>query len=517
MSLSVKNITVTFPGIVALDQVCLTCEPKRIHAVLGANGSGKSTLVKVLTGVYHPDCDKDPVINIDGTIVKDIATPNAAQTMGIRVVHQETPLINSLSVAECVALFKGYPMRGKLINWKALYEEVDALFESYGIEINPRDLVGQLSASDRGMVAISIALGKDKDLSEVKALILDEADASIPEAEAEKFLQHVRRVANMGIPVIMVTHRLKEVKSICDDVTILNDGKLVFSGSMQGIDDSFIISKMLRTETVSVEGLNEPDRTDNLERLWKTIGCNKSEELSCPNLEVRDLVARNIDGISFTIDPGEVVGFIGVPDSGVNELPRLLGGDIGRKAGQIKVSGRELPMKLSPRKAISAGIMLQPTDRFKQGGIMTSSLRDNVLLPNEKNFWHNKMLAKKTMDQTIEVFDLHPPAPQLSFGKFSGGNQQKAIVGKWLQLRPKVFVLDDPTYGVDPVARGRIFSLVKEASSKGIAFAVFSTEPEQLVSICSRILVLRQGKIVQELKTEDGSLTRESIAGWCYA
>lgn len=516
VSVSVSNITVSFPGIVALDNISIEFRPGKIHAVLGANGSGKSTLVKVLAGSYHPDPGKNAKIRVGDVEVEDITHPSVAQEMGIRVVHQEAPLINSLSVAECVALYKGYPKKAGRIQWKALYQYVEKLFALYSIQISPKTSVSELSASERGMVAIAIALGMDEELKQTKLLILDEADASIPEAEAEKYLVHVQHVAKMDIPVIMVTHRLKEVWAVCDDITILNDGRIVYSGTTGDVDESFVISKMLRAD--SATGDEHAQQHSDLNSIWKLLDRKKPEKLGeGPVLQVKDLWARNINGIDFSVEEGEILGFVGVRGSGVNDLPMVIGGDMQRTKGEIIVNGTPLKKKLSPSDAIQAGIMLQPTDRFRQGGIMTSTLRENMLLPNERKFWHKRKLVNQVMNTAIETFDVRPGAKDLLFGKFSGGNQQKAIIGKWLQLRPSVFVLDDPTYGVDPAARQKIFSIIKEASAADTAVIIFSTEPEQLAALCTRILVLSNGKIINEMRSGDGTLTREAIARWCYA
>ena len=516
MAVSVEHITVSFPGIRALDEVSLTFEDGHVHGVLGANGSGKSTLVKVLTGVYQPDGGSRAQITIDTKQTNAFADPAAAQEMGIRVVHQEAPLIGSLSVAESVALFTGYPKKAcGLIRWNRLYAYTEELFRFYNIKISPKAYVKDLTAAERSMVAMSIALGKEEDLKKTKVLILDEADASIPEGEAELFLNHVKKISQFGIPVIMVTHRLKAVKAICDDVTILNDGNVVFSGASKDITESEMIEKMLRKDQVEAVSAEETDKHE-LREIWKLS--NKQFHADTEQaLVVKDLVAKTIDHLSFSVQRGEILGIVGVGDSGVNELPMLLFGDKKKVSGEIFVDGTKLPERMSPRKAIRHRLMLQPADRLIQGGVMTLSLRDNLQLPDEKNYWHKRKLDRNIVDLSIREFDIRPGMAQMPFGKFSGGNQQKAIVAKWMKLRPSVLVMDDPTYGVDPAARQKIFASMKTASQTGISMVVFSTEPEQLVYVCTRILVLKKGKIIQELHKEDGSLTREAIARWCYS
>lgn len=457
MAVSVENITVSFPGIRALDEVSLSFADGHVHGVLGANGSGKSTLVKVLTGVYQPDAKCGAKIKIDAGQTEAFSNPSEAKEMGISVVHQEAPLIGCLSVAESVALFKGYPRNASgLIHWKKLY--------SY---------------------------------------------------TAELFLNHVKKIAQFGIPVIMVTHRLKAVKAICDDVTILNDGKVVFSGTSDNITESEMIEKMLRQDQKQAVSEEEND-SSKLEELWK-LGKKEFHAEAQAALKIENLVAKTIDHLSFQVNRGEILGIVGVGDSGVNELPMLLFGDKKKISGDIYVDGKKMPDRMNPRKAIRNKLMLQPADRLIQGGVMSLSLRDNLQLPDEKNYWHKKKLDQRIVDLSIEAFDIRPKMADMPFGKFSGGNQQKAIVAKWMKLRPSVLVMDDPTYGVDPAARQKIFASMKNASRTGISMVVFSTEPEQLVYVCTRILVLKKGRIIQELFADDGSLTREAIARWCYS
>lgn len=516
MAVSVDNITVSFPGIRALDNVSLNFIDGHVHGVLGANGSGKSTLVKVLTGVYQPDEKCGSKINVDDKCVSNFQDPSASKAIGISVVHQEAPLINVLSVAESVALFNGYPKSHTgLVDWKKLYKYTEELFAFYNIDINPRAMVSDLSAAERGMVAMSIALGKDEDLARTKVLILDEADASIPESEAQPFLEHVKKISGFGIPVIMVTHRLKAVKAICDDVTILNDGKVTFTGSINDISETEIIDKMLRQDQKKVQTV-ESEKNSLLQNLWSVGGRTAAKQNSENTLEVKDLIADNINGLSFKVKRGEILGFVGVGDSGVSELPMVLFGDKKRYGGEVYISGEKLPQHINPRQAIKKGLMLQPTDRLRQGGVMSVSLRDNLQLPNEMNFWHKSKKDTEVVEMAINEFDIRPKISNMPFGKFSGGNQQKAIIAKWLKLRPSVLIMDDPTYGVDPAARMKIFASIKNASENGVSVVMFSTEPEQLAYVCTRIIVMNHGKIMQELHAADGTLTRESIARWCY-
>ena len=436
--------------------------------------------------------------------------------MGIRVVHQESPLIFSFTVAECIALFKGYPRNGIGVDWKRVNDYAKKLLDLYMIPVSPDTLTDNLSAADRNMVAMAMAMGDEEELKETKILILDEADASIPEAETGEFLAHVRHIADMGIPVLMVTHRMKEVIDYCDDVTILSGGKVVFSGQKKDIDEDFIVSKMIRQkdDTLSSEDVSD---THSISELWALLKRTPPQKSEKPVVRVQELRAKGLDGVTFDVKPGEIVGIIGNPDSGVRQLPQVLGGDMPITSGDYCVDEKQLPQKLSPRKCLKAGVCVLPCDRPIRGGIMSGTLCENIQMPNYIQYWNRPGLTKKMMELSFDIFDIQPRGSSATlFGKFSGGNQQKVIMAKWLSLCPKVFVLDDPTYGVDPGSRIRIFTAMRDAAEKNVALIVFSTEPEQLAGICSRVLAMKDGKIVKELKQDDGTLDRNSIAKWCY-
>ena len=510
MAVEVRNVIVEFPGIRALKGIDLAFQDGRMHAVLGANGSGKSTLVKVLTGIYHPEPGAE--IRIDGKSFSEIKDPNMAKNLGVRVVHQEAPLINTLSIAECIAVLRGYPRtRTGRILWKELYRYSQDLLDFWDIHLDVHTLVGQISSSERSMVAMAAAIGKDEELETTKALILDEADASIPEEEARRFLTKARKVADLGIPVIMVTHRLKSVMETCDDASILNDGNVAFSGPLKEINQDFIVSKMLKSEqSIVVDG------AIGVENLWHCVDMEPPAEKDGTVLEVKDLKSEKLRGISFSVQRGEVLGIVGITDSGVSELPYILGGSGSWEEGDLILDGEMLKRGITPKQAIQKGISLVPSDRFRQGGVMGRTLRENILLPNESKFFLKSKKAYQSVNVAMQTLDVRPAYPNQMFGKFSGGNQQKAIVAKWLFTCPKVLVLDDPTYGVDPAARLKIFAAIQDSARNHIGVVVFSTEPEQLATLCDRVIVLQKGLVAQVLKKNDGTLTRESIARWCY-
>lgn len=517
MAVSIKNVSVSFPGVKALSDASITFEDKRIHAVLGANGSGKSTLVKVLTGIYHADKGCGAQINIDGKSFNDIVTPNAAESYGVRVVHQESPLLFSFSVAECIALFKGFKKKGVFIDWDGVNAYAQELLDLYRIPVTCDTLTDDLSAAERNMVAMAMAMGNKEESKSCRILILDEADASIPEAETDTFLTHVRNIANMGIPVLMVTHRMKEVMQYCDDITILNGGEIVYQGLKDDTTEELIVSKMIRQVDTTVTGSVDEKSGRTIDELWKLLDKKSPQPSEKPVLTMADVVAKNLNGLSFSVKPGEILGIIGNPDSGVRELPQVLGGDMEIESGSYEVDGQNMPASLTPRKCFKRGVSVLPCDRPVRGGIMSCTLEENIMMPNFTQFWNRGKLKKDTMQLCDAIFDIQPQgAGKTAFGKFSGGNQQKAIMAKWLSGCPKVFVLDDPTYGVDPASRMRIFAAMRDAAKNNVAIIMFSTEPEQMAGLCTRVLALKSGRVVQELSEEAKTLDRNTIARWCY-
>ncbi len=515
MSVAVEKVSVSFSGTKVLKDVSLEIPDGKIWGILGANGSGKSTLIKVLTGIYHPDAGQETRIKIGDSICSDITDSGKAYEMGVRAVHQESPLIEDFTVAECVSAFHGYPKGRAGIDWNAVEEYAHEILSIYDIDVDINCMVRDLSAAQRNMIAIAIAIGREEDLKNVKLLILDESDASIPESEAEFFLDRVKKVAARGIPIIMITHRLKSVMKYCDAVTVLNDGKNIFSRNISEVSEEMIITHMLRQDEDGAE--RKSDEGGNLQGLWKLLKIKEHYEPGKCIMDVKNLACKNLKDCTFNLCSGEVLGIVGTADSGISEIPWLLAGARSRTGGEITVDGKKFPVRMTSGKALKRGVALLPSDRPKYGGIMECSLRENILMPAERRYWRHGKLAKQAVQMMQAVFDIQPAdSYERKFGVMSGGNQQKAIMAKWMSLKPKVFVLDDPTYGVDPNSRKMLFERIKEAAEEGMGIIVFSTEPELLADICTRVIMIREGRVSGELRKKDGVLERETIARWSY-
>jgi ABC-type sugar transport system ATPase subunit len=510
MAVAAQGISKSFPGTRALDRVDLSVGAGEVHALLGANGSGKSTLVKVLSGVYQPD---EGELRVGDTTVRAIHSPNEAHALGVAVVHQESPLVDTLTVAECVALFRGYPTSHGRIRWRSVRQQTRALLDRFGVAVDPGTLAGLLSPAERALVALAIALERiEAHAGDVNLLILDEVTASLPEDQGEAYLRQVGALARTGTPVLMVTHRLSELHDLATHVTVLRDGQRVYHDDAGADNDDTLIRHIIGVEREPTAGTHERvDRAAAVEQLW--TGRHGGGRRTV--LEAEHLAGELVRDVSFTLGAGEIVGIGGLVESGVGELPQLLAGARPRTGGTLRVDGRVLAADATPRDVIEAGLALLPADRLRSGGIASLSVKENVVLPDARSYWHRSDAERSTLRRLIERLDVRPPSPAALFGSLSGGNQQKVLLGKWLLLGPSVIVLDDPTSGVDPGARETIFSILREAASEGLSALLFSTELEQLVAMCSRVLVLRDGAVATELAGAE--LTRETVTKWCYS
>jgi ribose transport system ATP-binding protein len=520
MSVSASRVSKAFAGVKALDGVGITLENGEIHALLGANGSGKSTLAKVLTGVYQPEFGD---IVIGQRSVASIASPHQAAQLGIAVVHQEAPLIDTMTVAEGVALFRGYPTRAGKVTWRRLHEETASMLRSFDVPVDPHQLAGTLSPAERALVAMVIALDQVK--MGLELLILDEVTASLPENQAATFLDRVAAIARAGTAILMVTHRLAELQGRADRVTVLRDGRVVHAGRAGEVDHRTLIGLMVG-DKMQPHLPSTTSGVGSVARLWaatgrpdarhvvpagRSLGVDAAEVV----LQARNLAGHFMKDVSFDVRRGEIVGVAGLIESGVSELPKILGGMASRVSGALTVKGKALPISASPRDLIEAGVMLLPVDRLRSGGIASLSLTENALLPALSRYWHAARREERVMKQLIKELDVRPPRSTALFGQLSGGNQQKLLLAKWLLLRPAVLVLEDPTSGVDPNAREKMFAILRDAAQEGVSILFFSTEPEQLADMCSRILILRDGIVVKELA--DADLDQDVISRWSYA
>jgi ribose transport system ATP-binding protein len=469
-----------------------------IHALVGANGSGKSTLIKCITGVERPDGGSK--IEIDGHDVSGGYTTRAAHDRGVRVVHQEAPLVDRLTLAETVGLHRGFPTRGGLIRPRRLNARTAELFSRLQVDLSPKAQAATLSPPERAMVMLALALGT----GDGKLIVLDEPTASLTSGDAERFLESVTGAAAHGAGVLLVTHRLGEVFGICDRVTVLREGSVVLQCATAETSRERVIDEIIgpTVDRRSVQGTEVPERF----RPSRPPG----REDAAPALEALSVSGSVVDQISLRALPGEILGIRGLLGSGAAELCALLAGAKPLSGGSIRIGAKELSGGFGTGRAIDAGIAYVPGDRLREGGIAQLSLLENMKLPNLTYYGVNRRRQRGDFQEIVNVLDVRPPEPQRAFGTLSGGNQQKVIVGKWALMRPSVFLLDNPTAGVDPGAREQILALLKGLAEVGTALIVHSSEPEELVRLATRVLVVKEGKVVAELAGAE--VTERAIA-----
>jgi ABC-type sugar transport system ATPase subunit len=347
------------------------------------------------------------------------------------------------------------------------------------------------------MVMLALALADVE--RGARLLVLDEPTASLPAADAERFLEAVKLAAQHDVGVLMVTHRLGEVLSLTSRVTVLRDGEVVHAGPTSECTEAGLIAEIVgptaEARSVDVHRIHVSERFVPEQKAASGSG----DAL----LEVTDLCGDIVDGVSLSVRPGELLGISGIVGSGVSELGRLIAGVSRPASGSVRVDGRELPAGFGPRQALKAGIAYVPGDRLNEGGVMSLTVRENLLLPNLRRYWMKRSLESSDFDEVVKALDVRPPDAARVFGTLSGGNQQKVIIGKWALLRPHVFVLDDPTAGVDPGAREEIYAVLRGLEQAGTGIVFISSEPEQLARLANRVLVVKEGRIVEQLEGDD--------------
>jgi ribose transport system ATP-binding protein len=525
-ALAIEAVGKNFGTLAALRQVSLAVSPGQIHAVMGANGSGKSTLVKVITGAYRPDRGR---LVVAGSARDGWASPVEAREAGIAVVHQEAPLIGTLPVRDMVALHRGWERtRYGRISWRRTDRRVRDLLAAFGLNLPTSTRCAALSDAQRATVALALALGEQQ----TQLLVLDEATAAISADEAESFLTRVDRVAAAGTGVLMVTHRIGEARRHANMVTVLSAGSVAYQGQLDAVPDEEIIGFMVAdrrtsglpasrrrlsgeadslavgTRPVAVQGPAKRAAT----QLSATGGSSSATGEPCL-VEVRDLEGGRLAGTTFMIAAGEILGACGLPDSGVEDLPLLLSGGVAAAGGEVIVAGRRLTAGYGPAEAIAAGIAMLPRDRSRDGAVPTLSMRDNMTMVVCGQYWRHRKDEMTVINGMIDTLNIAPPDPSVMQGRLSGGNQQKVILAKWLLSNPKLLILDDPTYGVDPASRQVVFSMVRDYVARhGVCALLLSTEPEQIARASDRVLAFRQGRIAAELTGMD--ITDEAVARW---
>lgn len=490
----------TFNNNRVLRDVALSVEPGEIHALVGQNGSGKSTLAKVLTGLYTPDAGTR--VAVDGVDLRLPVRPDESRERGVAVVHQSLGLVDAFSVIDNMRIgrLKGSgPFRR--INWKRERESAIEVFERLGRSV-PLDVpVGSLHEEERATVAIARAM---QDATPGRGLIIfDESTRALSRRSLEHFFEMLDGIVRTGTAALLITHRLEEVVDAADRVTVLRDGRVVESGR-------------------TVEGMTEAELTRlilgrNLSDLEARSPAREFPEL--PPVSVRSVSGLGVTDVSIDIRPGEVVGLTGLAGSGYDDVPYLITGATPASTGTLSLGGEELELsRLTPARAMASGIALVPEGREYSGLAMTETVSENIALPLTSRNGGIKPLSRKAersiVEDWIEKLDVRPRLAEATVGNFSGGNQQKVFLSKWLATDPAFVVLHEPTQAVDVGARHTIVAAVRDAAATGRAVLVAGADENELSLLCDRVLIFNHGVVKQELRDD---LSPDSIVQAIYA
>ena len=491
-----RNIHKSFPGVRALKGVDFHLNKGEIHALMGENGAGKSTLIKVLTGVYSKD---EGQIFIDG---KDkavsIHSPQEAQKLGISTVYQEITLCPNLSVAENMYIGRSNKIYQ---NWKKMNEDADKILQNLDIPAKASQQLASCSIAVQQMVAIARAVDMD-----CKVLILDEPTSSLDEQEVEKLFGLMRDLKARGVGIIFVTHFLDQVYEVCDKITVLRDGGLVGEYAIKDLPRVQLVSKMLGKELddlseIKTEGAE--DALENAEVVYEASGLSS---------------AAGVRPFDFSIRKGEVNGFTGLLGSGRSESVRAIFGADHVSSGTVKMGGKLVKIT-SPLAAMKHGISYLPEDRKRDGIIGDLSVRDNIILARQvlDGFFHpiSKAKAEKYAEEYIRLLSIKTASTDTPIKALSGGNQQKVILARWLLANPVYMILDEPTRGIDVGTKVEIQKLVLQLAAEGKSVTFISSEIDEMLRVCSRLVVMRDRQVVGELRGSDlnQSSIMKTIAG----
>ena len=494
--LEMRGICKYFPGVKALQNVDFTLRQGEIHALMGENGAGKSTLIKVLTGVYEKDGGEIFIEGHEGAV--SIRSPQDAQNAGISTVYQEITLCPNLTVAENMYIGR---TRGALTNWKKMNEGAGKLLEALDIPAVPTQQLGSCSIAVQQMVAIARAVDMD-----CKVLILDEPTSSLDEQEVEKLFKLMRDLKAKGVGIIFVTHFLDQVYEVCDRITVLRDGQLVGEYVIEDLPRVKLVSKMLGKELDDMASIkNDSDAA--------------LVDLGTPVLEAKGLSsAEGIKPFDFNIHKGEVNGFTGLLGSGRSECVRAIFGADKKTGGEVFMDGEKVKIH-KPLDAMKHGIGYLPEDRKQDGIVGDLSVRENIILALQvmKGFFKpfSRAQAEAFADEYIKLLEIKTASSDTPIKQLSGGNQQKVILARWLLTNPQYLILDEPTRGIDVGTKIEIQKLVLKLAGEGKSVTFISSEIDEMLRTCSRLMVMRDRKLVGELSGDDLSQTKimATIAG----
>lgn len=500
-TLRIRGLSKTFGGVQALKGVDLEIVPGEVHGLLGENGSGKSTLIKVLAGFHQPEAGE---LEVHGKAVKLPLVPGQFRALGMSFVHQDLGLIPSLTVIENLRIAELAKPKRPVISWSKERQRARETFAKYGVKLDPSATVGDLLPMERALLAIIRAVEEmhaDASQEGKGLLILDEPTVFLPKTGADKLFSLVREITSTGASVLFVSHDLDEVAEITDRVTVFRDGRNVGTINTKEARAGEIVEMIIGRTLTALEA--------------------QAHDVSGKEIRatVRELKGDIVEPLSFDLHAGEVLGVTGLAGSGFEEIPYLMFGAWPAKTGRIAFDGNDLDLtKMIPSRAIAMGMALIPADRQKDGSVGSLSIVENITLQVLPRYFNGIKLDRRAMQRNAQermtAYDVRPNDPNLTYGSLSGGNQQKALLAKWMQTDPSLLLLHEPTQGVDVGARQQIYTMIRDAAAKGMAVVCASSDYEQLATICDRVYVFGRGQVVSILSGSE--VTKERITEQCY-
>ncbi len=479
--LEMENISKEFPGVKALDDVQLKLKPGTVHALMGENGAGKSTLMKCLFGIYEKNSGK---ILLDGVEVNFKSTKEALEN-GVSMVHQELNQVLQRNVLDNIWLGR-YPMKGFFVDEKKMYNDTINIFKDLDIKVDPRKKVADLPIAERQMIEIAKAVSYKS-----KVIVMDEPTSSLTEKEVDHLFRIIKKLKESGVGIIYISHKMEEIKMISDEITILRDGKWISTNDVSKISTEQIISMMVGR--------------DLTERFPKKD--NKAKEMI---LEVKNLTALNqpsIQDVSFELYKGEILGIAGLVGSKRTEIVETIFGMRPKKHGEIILNGKTVKNK-SPEDAIKNGFALVTEERRSTGIFSMLDVAFNSVISNLDRYKNKfRLLKNKDIEKDtkwiVDSMRVKTPSYSTKIGSLSGGNQQKVIIGRWILTEPEVLMLDEPTRGIDVLAKYEIYQLMIDLAKKDKGIIMISSEMPELLGVTDRILVMSNGRVAGIVKTSE--------------
>ena len=477
----ITSVVLVAPIVGPLSGAALNVYAGRVMALVGENGAGKSTMMKVLTGIYTRDAGSLLWLGKEMTF----NGPKSSQEAGIGIIHQELNLIPQLTIAENIFLGREFVNRFGKIDWKQMYAEADKLLAKLNLRFTSQKLVGDLSIGDQQMVEIAKVLS-----FESKVIIMDEPTDALTDTETESLFRVIRELKSQGRGIVYISHRMKEIFEICDDVTVFRDGQFIAEREVSSLDEDRLIEMMV--------GRKLEDQYPHLDKAPGAV-----------RLKVDNLCGPGVDNVTFTLRQGEILGVAGLMGAGRTELMKVLYGALPRSSGSVTLDGREVVTR-SPQDGLANGIVYISEDRKRDGLVLGMSVKENMSLTALRYFSRAGGSLKHKDEQQavsdfIRLFNVKTPSMEQAIGLLSGGNQQKVAIARGLMTRPKVLILDEPTRGVDVGAKKEIYQLINQFKADGLSIILVSSEMPEVLGMSDRIIVMHEGHLGGEFTREQAT------------